>query len=93
MNEERYILARFIQILLDEDEKYKKEKGYEHIDKSWDLSDLLKILEKIRIEAVLGEETAPEELPFPGNPDDDEPDPTDDDFPEKYVYHGEQEVE
>lgn len=53
MNEERYILARLIRELMDQDEKSKKERGY---GESWNLSEICTIIEQIRADAVLGEE-------------------------------------
>lgn len=53
MNEERYILARFIRELMTQDEKSKKERGY---GESWNLSEICTIIEQIRADAVLGEE-------------------------------------
>ena len=52
MNEERYILARFIRELMAQDDKSKRENGY---SESWNLREICTIIEQIRAEAVLGE--------------------------------------
>lgn len=52
MNEERYILARFIRELMAQDDKSKRENRY---GESWNLREICTIIEQIRAEAVLGE--------------------------------------
>lgn len=52
MNEERYILARFIRELMAQNDKTRKEKGY---SESWTLTEICQIIELIRVDAVLGE--------------------------------------
>ncbi len=52
MNEERYILARFIRELIAQNDKTRKEKGY---SESWTLTEICQIIEQIRVDAVLGE--------------------------------------
>lgn len=52
MNEERYILARFIRELMAQDDKSRRENRY---GESWNLHDICTIIEQIRAEAVLGE--------------------------------------
>ena len=53
MNEERYILARFIRKLMAQDDKAREEKGY---GESWNLKEICQIIEQIRADAVLGED-------------------------------------
>ena len=53
MNEERYILARFIRELMTQNDKTRKEKGY---SESWTLTEICQIIEQIRVDAVLGED-------------------------------------
>jgi len=53
MNEERYILARFIRELMAQDDKAREEKSY---GESWNLKEICQIIEQIRADAVLGED-------------------------------------
>lgn len=57
MNEERYILARFICELMAQDDKSKRENRY---SESWNLREICTIIEQIRAEAVLGAPTEEE---------------------------------
>lgn len=57
MNEERYILARFVRELMAQDDKSKKENKY---GESWNLREICTIIEQIRAEAVLGAPTEEE---------------------------------
>lgn len=60
MNEERYILARFIRELKAQNDKSKEERGY---GISWHFSEICAIIEQIRADAVLGEPTE-KDLPW-----------------------------
>jgi hypothetical protein len=60
MNEERYILARFVRELMAQDDKARRERGYSD---SWNLSEICTIIEQIRADAVLGEPTE-KDLPW-----------------------------
>lgn len=57
MNEERYILARFIRELMAQDDKNREKNGY---GLSWNLREICTIIEQIRADAVLGEPTEKE---------------------------------
>lgn len=60
MNEERYILARFVRELMAQDDKSRKEDKY---GASWNLREICTIIEQIRADAVLGEPTE-KDLPW-----------------------------
>lgn len=58
MNEERYVLAQFIRRIVDIDAKAKKERGY---GETFNVNEICRIIEEIRVEAVLGEAIVIEE--------------------------------
>ncbi len=61
MNDERYILARLVRELIRIEEESRTKQDYRS---SFHSEDICLIIEKIRADAVLGEEVVDEDLPF-----------------------------
>ena len=53
MDEERYVLARFIRELMAQNAAFYRKKDY---GKSWSFGEICQIIEQIRADAVLGED-------------------------------------